>query len=114
VLVARYGEETGRLEVGGQSVSSWWREIEKIRNGVDVDDGGWFVERVARKVGDGTNTLFWYDRLLGNVPLCRRFSRLFDLAENKFCTMANMYSLRWLSCVHRANLNTYTFDGIND
>jgi hypothetical protein len=32
--VARYGEETGRLEVGGRSVSSWWIEIAKIRDGV--------------------------------------------------------------------------------
>jgi len=27
VLVARYGELGGRLEVGGQSVSCWWREV---------------------------------------------------------------------------------------
>jgi len=35
VLAARYGEEAGRLEVGGRSVSIWWREITK---------GGWFAE----------------------------------------------------------------------
>ena len=28
VLVARYGEEAGRLEVGGQSVSIWWRVMD--------------------------------------------------------------------------------------
>jgi len=39
VLVARYGEEAGRLEVGGQSVSTWWREIAKIRDGVGNDGG---------------------------------------------------------------------------
>jgi len=37
VLVARYGEE-----VGGQSVSSWWREMAKIKDGVGEIDGGWF------------------------------------------------------------------------
>jgi len=40
VLVARYGEEAGRLKVGGRSVSSWWREIAKIRDGVHGDDVG--------------------------------------------------------------------------
>lgn len=50
---------------------------------------------MSRKVGDGTNTLFWYDRWLGDVPLCRRFSRLFELAVNKLSTMANVFSLGW-------------------
>jgi len=47
VLVARYGEEAGRLEVGGRSVSSWWREIAKIRDEVCNVEGGWFAERVS-------------------------------------------------------------------
>jgi hypothetical protein len=38
---------------------------------------------VVAKVGDWAATLFWYDRWLRKVPLCQRFSRLFDLAENK-------------------------------
>jgi hypothetical protein len=60
--VARYGEEDGRLEVGGRSVSSWWREIAKIRDDVGVEEGGWFTERVSRSVRNGTNTLFWLYR----------------------------------------------------
>jgi len=31
--VVRYGEEVGMLEDGGQSGSSWWREVVKIRDG---------------------------------------------------------------------------------
>jgi len=81
VLVARYGEEAGRLEVGGRSVSTWWREIAKIRDGVDSEVGGWFADSVYKKVGNGSNTLFWHNRWLGNVPLCRRFSRLFDYSR---------------------------------
>ena len=50
---------------------------------------------MLRKVGDRTNTLFWHDRWLGDVPLCRRFSRLFDLAMNKLSTVADMFSLGW-------------------
>jgi hypothetical protein len=39
VLVARYGEKFGRLEVGGRSVSPWWREVAKIRDGVGDAEG---------------------------------------------------------------------------
>jgi len=31
------------LEVGGWSVSSWWKEIAKIRDGVGEDGGGLFA-----------------------------------------------------------------------
>ena len=50
---------------------------------------------MASKVGTGTNTLFWQDRWLGDVPLCRHFSRLFDLSLNKSSTVAEMFSLGW-------------------
>jgi len=93
VLVARYGEVGGRLEVGGRSCSSWWREVVMIKVGVGSVGGGWFDECVSRKVGDGVDTLFWYDRWLGAVPLCVHFRRLFDLAENKSITVANLFSL---------------------
>lgn len=83
------------MEVGGRSVSSWWREIAKIRDGVGEVDGGWFTDRVSRRVGDGSNTLFWHDRWLGEVPLCKRFTRLFDLASNKLSTVAEMHTLGW-------------------
>ena len=80
VLTARYGEEAVRLEVA------------RIKNGIGDGGEGQFAERVSRKVGDGADTSFWYDRWLGGVPLCQRFSRLFDLAENKsisvpFCSL---------------------------
>jgi hypothetical protein len=43
---------------------------------------------VSGQVGDGVNTFFWYDRWLGETPLCVRFSRLFELSLNKSCTVA--------------------------
>ena len=62
VLVARYGEVGGRLEVGGWSDSSWWRDSGRIRDG-DGDSGrGWFGHSVMRRVGDGAETLFWSHR----------------------------------------------------
>ena len=95
VLVARYGEEAGRLVVGGRSASSWWREIVKIRDGVGEIDGGWFAERVSKVLGDGTNTFFWLDRWVGDVLLCMRFARLFDLTTNKLSIVADMCALGW-------------------
>ena len=81
--------------LGGQSVSSRWREIAKIRDGIGEIGGGWFVEGVSCQVGDEVNTFFWYDRWLGETPLCLRFSRLFDLSLNKSCSVAIMSHLGW-------------------
>ena len=58
VLVVRYGEEAGRVEVGGRSTSPWWREIAKIRDGVGENDGGWFAERVSKVIGDGNDAAY--------------------------------------------------------
>ncbi|RHN73277.1 putative reverse transcriptase domain-containing protein [Medicago truncatula] len=77
VLVARYGEVCGRLEVGGRSCSSWWREVGRIRDGDGDVRGGWFHYCVTRKVEDGNDTLFWFDTWLGSVPLCWQY--LFSL-----------------------------------
>ena len=95
VLAVRYGEEAGRLEVGGRRGSLWWKELVKIRDGVGEVEGGWFAARVSKRVGDGSSTFFWHDRWLGDVPFRTRFSRLFDLATNKLCTVAEMSALGW-------------------
>jgi len=58
VLVARYGEEVERLEVRGRSVSTWWRELAKIRDGVDSVGGSWFADSVVCKVRKRTNISF--------------------------------------------------------
>jgi len=76
-------------------VSPWWRKVAKIRDGVGEAHGGWFAGRVSKVLGDGTNTFFWFDRWLGDVPLCMRFARLFDLATNKLSTVADMCTLGW-------------------
>jgi hypothetical protein len=61
-LVARYGETVGRVRTGGRGVSSWQREISRLRDGsVDGEDHGWFVEGVERRVGDGALMCFWSD-----------------------------------------------------
>jgi len=61
----------------------------KIRDGIGEEGYDWFTGSVLRKVGDGEHTSFWLDRWVGDVPLCRRFSWLFNLAENKLATVAS-------------------------
>jgi hypothetical protein len=95
VLAARYGMENGRLRAGGSRASVWWREVVRIRDEVGGPRVGWFGESVTRKVGDGTDTLFWYDPWLGGIPLCERFRRLFDLTEARSSTVAERFTLGW-------------------
>ncbi|GAU44755.1 hypothetical protein TSUD_246480 [Trifolium subterraneum] len=94
VLAARYGVEGGRLRDGGRRGSSWLKDIMRIREG-GGPGGRWFEEHVSKRVGDGLDTFFWTDPWLGGTPLCERFGRLFDLAETKRRTVAEMFSLGW-------------------
>jgi hypothetical protein len=94
VLVARYGVERGRVRDGGRRGSAWWKEVVRIREGSD-HEGGWFEEHVTRTVGDGSDTLFWTDPWLDGIPLCVQFGRLYDLAETKQRTVAEMSLLGW-------------------
>ncbi|MCI26088.1 receptor-like kinase, partial [Trifolium medium] len=95
VLAARYGVEGGRLRDGGRRGSSWWREIASIMEGGGEPGGRWFGEQVSRRVGDGSDTLFWTDPWVDGTPLCERFGSLFVLAETKLRTVAEMFSLGW-------------------
>jgi hypothetical protein len=94
MLAARYEVDRTRLRDGGRKGSSWWREIERIRDGIRGTEGGLFRECVSilEKGGDGSDTSFWADPWLRGVSLCERFGRLFDLAENKFSTVVEMFS----------------------
>ncbi|GAU28492.1 hypothetical protein TSUD_294950 [Trifolium subterraneum] len=73
------------------------REIVRIRDNGGGLGGAWFGECIVKKVGDGTDTLFWSDPWVDGIPLCMRFRRLFDLAETQLCSVAEMASLdSWL------------------
>jgi len=65
-----------------------WREVKKICDGVGGVGGGWFEESVVRRIG----TFFFYldGYVVGGAPLSVRFQRLFDLAENKSITVADV------------------------
>ncbi|GAU27573.1 hypothetical protein TSUD_30050 [Trifolium subterraneum] len=68
-----------------------WFRVLAARDG----GGGWFGECITKKVGDGVETFFWTDPWVAGIPLCERFGRLFDLAENKSASVAEMFSLGW-------------------
>ncbi|GAU29502.1 hypothetical protein TSUD_115240 [Trifolium subterraneum] len=95
VLAARYRVERGHLCARGMRGSLWWRDIVRIRDGGGGIGGGWFGECITKKVGDGVETFFWTDPWVVGNPLCERFGRLFDLAENKSESVAEMFSLGW-------------------
>ena len=46
-------------------------------------------------MGDGRDTLFWYDTWVGELPLRLQFPRLFDLAVYKERTVEEMKRLGW-------------------
>ncbi|GAU10440.1 hypothetical protein TSUD_422840, partial [Trifolium subterraneum] len=94
VLAARYGRDGGKLRDGGQRGSVLWRAIVRIREGGDVG-GRWFEEHVSRRVGDGLHTFFWTDPWVDEIPLREWFGRLFELAETKSRSVAEMFSLVW-------------------
>jgi hypothetical protein len=57
--------------------------------------GSWFPDNLCLIVENGVSSLFWLDRWVGEVPLCVRFCRLFDLLENKMVTIVQMYAWGW-------------------
>jgi len=95
VLASRYGEVGGIIAKEGQFNSVWWNNLINIKNGAGVGGGWWFDTNVGWEVGDGTQTLFWWDPWIDGMVLKISFSRLFDLATNKMATVAEIYSLRW-------------------
>ncbi|KHN01950.1 hypothetical protein glysoja_040782, partial [Glycine soja] len=50
----------------------------------------WFYDYVGRKIGDGSSTLFWKDKWLGNTILKSAFLRLYRIALNKDVKVADM------------------------
>jgi len=95
VLKAHYGEEGGRIREGGRQSSVWWKTVCHIREGIGVGVGSWFEDNIRRVVGDEWNTLFWYDRWIGDILLRLKFPRLFDLAMEKDCLVRDMESRGW-------------------
>jgi hypothetical protein len=90
VLKACYGEVWGQVLEGGRHVSSWWRSVCRVREGLGESVGRWFDDNIRRVVGDGRNAFFWHDNWVGDIPLRCKFPRLFDLAVRKKCFVEEM------------------------
>jgi len=69
VLKAKYGEEEGCLKEGGRDGPVWWKELVRIRNGIELREKSWFEENLRRVMGDGIDTYFWFDLWLEGFPL---------------------------------------------
>jgi len=79
--------------VGSRSVSCWWREVSRISERDGDGSSSWFDGHVLRRIGDGTEMSFLYDRWIREVPLYEHFRRLFDLTENKSLSVENLFSV---------------------
>ena len=83
------------MQEGGRNSSAWWRMLSSVREGVGEGVGRWFDDNTCRVLGDGRDTLFWYDTWVGDMPLRLKFLRPFDLAVDKECKVAEMWRLGW-------------------
>ncbi|GJX88120.1 hypothetical protein Tco_0340134 [Tanacetum coccineum] len=53
---------------------------------------------IKRQVKDGSSTRFWRDAWLGDIPLERKFPRLFCLEANKDCLVRDKWQNGWVWC----------------
>jgi len=67
------------------------QKIVSIPNGGGLVMASWFSDNVRLKVSNGVSTLFWLDRWVSDVSLCDKFRRLYELSENKFSIVAQMF-----------------------
>lgn len=58
-----------------------------------MKDGGWWLDYIDLKMGEGYSTLFRIDPYLNGMSLEERFSKMLALAENKNATIAEMNEL---------------------
>lgn len=54
-----------------------------------------FEANAIRKLGNGVRTCFWTNGWLGEVSLCVRYRRLFELAVDRGISVADMRELGW-------------------
>lgn len=73
----------------------WWQAIKYVREGVGHVDSRWLLDNITREVSNDTNTLFWVDLWIQGKPLKSSFARLYELAENKLVTVAEMFAMGW-------------------
>ena len=90
VLASRYREVGGIIVEEGQFNSVWWNNLINIKNGAGVGSGRWFDANVGREVGDGTQTLFWWDPWIDDIVLKKKLVAFLILLLIKWH--------QWLKC----------------
>ena len=55
-----------------------------------MSGGRWFTDNVFKKIGNGSNVMYWHESWLGGEVVNERFSRLFSLAMEKNVSMNDM------------------------
>ena len=90
--------ECGDLDNTGNTArsSTWINIICEYKNlsskGINL------LSHMKKKVGNGMNTLFWFDVWLTDIPLMQLYPRIFALECNKNSTVAekiNSISICW-------------------
>lgn len=81
VLKAKYSfqSESGISLVVGNNLSPMWKDIQKF---LRTNGSFSILNNISSAIGNGESTKFWYDKLLGEVPLKFHFGRLFNLCSN--------------------------------
>jgi hypothetical protein len=92
VLKGKYGDAVSGSVIIGENCkpwfsSVWWKDICSI--GVNLDSN-WFAQGVKKIIGNGNQTTFWSDFWLGFVRLQIVLPRLYSIAIQKDCTVADM------------------------
>jgi hypothetical protein len=93
MLKEKYGARIcGLLEVEEGNwpryISKWWKDIMTLE---DREGPSWFNEEVVRKVKNGLSTSFWNTKWRGEVPLCRKYPRLFAISNQKEAKVAEVW-----------------------
>ncbi|XP_057809058.1 uncharacterized protein LOC131023530 [Salvia miltiorrhiza] len=75
-----WGDEGIRLSRKGKSGTGWWGKIISLGGNSNCE---WLLNKIERRVGNGSNTSFWGQKWVGGSTLKLVFPRLFQLSSNK-------------------------------
>jgi hypothetical protein len=93
VLVAKYGEHIlldpdWSIHRLSPKALNWWKAIALLDK--VVPDKSWLSDSIYRRVGNGTSTLFWKSKWVGEDTLAVAFPRLFSLSNSKDCLVSDI------------------------
>jgi hypothetical protein len=93
VLVAKYAEHIlldpdWSIHRLSPKASNWWKAIALLDK--VVPDKSWLSDSFYRRVGNGTATLFWKSKWVGEGTLAVAFPRLFSLSNSKDCLVSDI------------------------